>query len=180
MLLLLPPALIVGGALVIRCLARHAGWKTRSEVLHGLRENFERRASKFRILVGFTQVVSRITVTFRLTFPPIVAEWLRWLNVFEFLNVFHFAFIPNCLYSLDYYDQLLCEVLGPAFVLVVALVGFEVTKQRWMYELFLLLSFVCYPAFCDSLFLFFDCKLYEDGETYLGEQLLLIRLTLVD
>ena len=50
-----------------------------------------------------------------------------------------------------------------------------VKTQRWMYEVFLLISFMSYPSFCDSLFLFFDCKLYEDGETYLGKQQLLVR-----
>eukprot|EP00935_MAST-01C_sp_MAST-1C-sp1_P000904 g904.t1 len=136
-------------------------------VLHGLRENFERRASKFRILVGFTQVLSRVPVTFRLTFPPIVTDFLHWLDVFEFLNIFHFAFTPNCLHSLDYYDRLMARVLGPAITLALAYIGHQLTRQQWMYEVFLLLSFVCYPAFCDSLFRFFDCREYEDGERYL-------------
>jgi hypothetical protein len=68
---------------------------------------------------------------------------------------------------MDYYDQLAGKVLGPTFVLLVCYFGFKIGKQRWMYEVFLVLSFVCYPSFCDSLFLFFDCKLYEDGENYL-------------
>jgi hypothetical protein len=108
-----------------------------------------------------------MTVTFRLTYPPIVNKFLQWLVIFEFLNIFHFAFIPNCLYTMDYYDQLAGKVLGPSFVLLVCYFGFKLTKQRWMYEIFLVLSFVCYPSFCDSLFLFFDCKRYEDGENYL-------------
>jgi hypothetical protein len=157
-----PPVVIIGAWLFISWL----GWK-RGDVLDNLRDNFERRASKIRILIGFTQVVSRITVTFRLTFPLIVLDFLRWLNLFEFINIFHFVFIPNCLYSMDYYDQLICEVLGPAAVLVLAFVGYRTYHQQWMYELFLLLSFVCYPSFCESLFRFFDCQEYEDGEKYL-------------
>jgi hypothetical protein len=96
-----------------------------------------------------------------------VNEFLKWLDVFEFFNIFQFAFIPNCLYTMDYYDQLAGKVLGPTFVLLVCYFGFKLGNQRWMYEIFLVLSFVCYPSFCDSLFLFFDCKEYEDGENYL-------------
>jgi hypothetical protein len=162
MFVVVPLVVITSAWLFIRWL----GWKN-DEVLGIVRDNFERRASKIRILIGFTQVVSRIKVTFRLTFPPVVMDFLRWLNVFEFLNIFKFVFIPNCLYSMDYYDQLICEVLGPAVVLVLAFVGYRTYNRQWMYEIFLILSFVCFPAFCESLFRFFDCQEYEDGEIYL-------------
>jgi hypothetical protein len=157
------PLTIIIGAWLFIC---WMGWK-RDEVLGIIQDNFDRRASKIRILIGFTQVVSRITVTFRLTFPPIVMDFLRWLNVFEFLNILQFVFIPNCLYSMDYYYQLICEVLGPAALIMLAFLGYRTYNLRGMYELFLLLSFVCFPSFCESLFRFFDCQDYEDGEEYL-------------
>jgi hypothetical protein len=163
----LPLVAIAGILVFVKLLAHFAQWKTNEEIMSGLQDNFDRRSSKIRILFDFTQVVSRMAVTFRLTFLPIVNEFLEWLDVFEFFNIFQFAFIPNCLYTMDYYDQLAGKVLGPTFVLLVCYFGFKIGKQRWMYEVFLVLSFVCYPSFCDSLFLFFDCKLYEDGENYL-------------
>jgi hypothetical protein len=158
----IPLVIITSAWLFIRWM----GWK-HNEVLGILRDIFERRASKFRILIGFTQIVSRITVTFRLSFPRVVVDLLRLLNVFEFLNIFKFVFIPNCLYSMGYYDQLICEVLVPAIILVLAMAGYRISGKAWMYELFLLLSFVCYPAFCESLYGFFDCQEYEDGQEYL-------------
>jgi hypothetical protein len=107
-------------------------------------------------------------VAFRLTFPTIVNEFLSALSFFELLPIFQFAFVPNCLYSLDYYDQLTVKVLGPTAILFVAYFGYRSdTRQRWMYEIFLLFSFLCYPSFCDSLFRFFDCREYEDNESYL-------------
>ena len=176
-----PFALALVSYIIYRCMVKSTGWTTRPEMLAGLRDNFNRRASKIRILISFTQVISRLQVTFRLTFPPVVMQFLRWFNLFEFLNVFQFAFMPSCLHQLNYYEQLMGKVLMPAVILLAALVGFKATQQRWMYEFFLLLSFVCYPAFCDSLFLFFDCMLYEDGETYLGkQQFLLTRHPLIE
>jgi surface protein len=167
MLIGLPLVTVTGGVVFVKVLAHFADWKPKADVWHGLQANFDRRSSKIRILIGFTQIVSRMAVTFRVTFPPIVNKFLKWLDMFEFLNIFQFAFIPNCLYTMDYYDQLAGKVLGPTFVLFICYFGFKLTKQRWMYEIFLVLSFVCYPSFCDSLFLFFDCKTYEDGENYL-------------
>jgi hypothetical protein len=163
----LPLAIVSGVLISVKVLAHCAGWKTKAEIMNGLQDNFDRRSAKIRILIAFTQVASRFAVTFRLTFPPIVNKFLQWLDVFEFFNIFQFAFIPNCLYTMGYYDQLAGKVLGPAFVLFVCYFGFKFSKQRWMYEIFLVLSFVCYPSFCDSLFLYFDCKTYEDGESYL-------------
>jgi hypothetical protein len=163
----LPLGTVAGGFVFVKVLAHFAEWKTNAKIMRGLQDNFDRRSSKIRILIAFTQVVSRFAVTFRLAFPPIVNKFLQWLDIFEFFNIFQFAFIPNCLYTMDYYDQLAGKVLGPTFVLLVCYFGFKFGKQRWMYEIFLVLSFVCYPSFCDSLVLFFDCKEYEDGENYL-------------
>jgi hypothetical protein len=162
-------AIVAGGLAFVKVLAHFAGWKTKAEIMQGLRDNFDLRSAKIRILIAFTQVVSRLQVTFHLTYPPIVNDFLTRLDIFEFFNIFHFAFIPSCLYTLDYYDQLAGKVLGPTFVLFVCCFGGKIGKQRWMYEIFLILSFVCYPSFCDgSLSMaFFDCEMYEDGELYL-------------
>ena len=74
-----------------------------------------------------------------------------------------------CHFAQRHPDRITGKVLGPAVVLCLSYLGYKVTRQQWMYELFLILSFVCSPAFCDSLFRFFDCKQYEDGVDYLGE-----------
>ena len=50
------------------------------------------------------------------------------------------------------------RVFGPAITLFLAYLGYKKMRRQWLYELFLVLSFVCYPSFCDSLFGFFDCK----------------------
>jgi hypothetical protein len=167
MLALAPPAIFCAGYLFMHFISRWVGWTTNEQIMAGVRDNFDRRASKFRLLVGFTQIMSRIGVTFRITFPPIVMDFMAWLNIFEFVNVFSFAFIPNCLYSLNYYDTLLGSVAGPSFVLLITFVGYKLTRRRWVYEIFLVLSFTSYPSFCDCLFRFFDCEEYADGQVYL-------------
>jgi hypothetical protein len=134
-----------------------------TELSRRLRDNYHARAIKFRILVNFTQVVSRIPVTYRLKFPPNVIAFLSALDFFELLNVFHFIFVPNCFYHLDYYQQLMSQVLLPTAVLIISFAGFRIGKCQWAHEVFLLLSYVAYPALCDSLFRFFDCKVTQSG-----------------
>jgi hypothetical protein len=126
----LPLVILAGIFILVKKLVHFAGWKTKADIMHDLQENFDRRSSKIRILIAFTQVVSRMAVTFRLTYPPIVNEFLKWLDVFEIFNIFKFVFIPNCLYTMDYYEQLAGKVLGPTFVLLVCHLGFKLGKQR--------------------------------------------------
>ena len=87
----LPLVILAGIFILVKKLVHLAGWKTKADIMHGLQENFDRRSSKIRILIAFTQVVSRMAVTFRLTYPPIVNEFLKWLDVFEIFNIFKFV-----------------------------------------------------------------------------------------
>jgi hypothetical protein len=143
----------------------------------------EERTPVLRLLVGFVQVVSRVASTYRLTFPPEVEKFLRSLCFFE-LDLFQvFQFMPTCYYySLSYEWSLFCKVGLPLvlFLCIVLLDLSEYVKRdrveaggrrlTFSYFIFLLGSFFLFPSFCDSLFTFFDCRKYEDGQTYLVVQ----------
>jgi hypothetical protein len=181
---------LIKSDLVARCF----GWESHEHFRHGLRPKLEKRAAKFRILVGFCQVFCRIPVSFRLIFPPQVVVFIEGLVVFEFIDIFRFFVVPNCLFKLTYYVKIVFVVCCPLCVAIIAYVlsGYACTKprgktkkitaskgahssvsgakhkrQQWLFEVALLLAFVCFPSFCHTLFRYFDCQAYEDGYTYL-------------
>jgi uncharacterized membrane protein YczE len=177
-------------------MARCIGWASHDDLKRRMRANFEKRAAKFRILVGFCQVASRVADCFTLSFPPQVLVFLESLVVFEFVDIFRFLVVPNCLFKISYYSRIMlvvCLPLGVAllayafsgymwckpkdkskFKIAVAKSSFVTrvravrdSKSRWLFEVALLLAFTCLPSFCQTLYTYFDCKLYEDGKTYL-------------
>ena len=117
---------------------------------------------------GFVQVASRVSTTFRFTFPAPVRRLLDYLTIFEFINPFNFATSPGCLYSMDVYERLFVQTAVPLMVLGIIYAAYRCTRSSGfksvLFDVFFLLSFVVYPSVNNALFTFFDCKVYEDGE----------------
>jgi len=136
-----------------------------------LRRAVQRRTVPFRTFLGFVQVASRISVTFRFTYPKLVDDFMAMLSLFELGDLLSMIGKPNCLFKISYFDQLFFKVVTPLIVLLV-LFGVhrcskDDLKRDLSFDAFVLVSFIVYPGVCSALFTYFDCKTFEDGKVYL-------------
>eukprot|EP00935_MAST-01C_sp_MAST-1C-sp1_P002358 g2358.t1 len=136
----------------------------------------QERNMPFKIFVGFVQVVSTIPENFRLVFPSIVIdffEFVKYLNVFD---VFSFAAQFRCVLSYNYYFFLFMKNVSPLLLLaclgVVMLLPLSHVTKSLLLNAALLFSLTVYTSMYTSLFQYFDCRGYEDGEMYLVIELL--------
>jgi hypothetical protein len=136
-------------------------------VIDSVHRAFHKRVIKFRILIGLTQVLSRLTVTYRMTFPPIFTRFLSILELAEFVDPFTLLAGLRCLWAPDYYLTLMCKILGPLTILVLLYLIFKLGNSQPAYDIFLLFLYVAFPSFCNNLFRYFDCREYEDNALYL-------------
>jgi hypothetical protein len=132
------------------------------------------RNMPFKIFVGFIQVASTIPDNFRLLYPPLVIDFfafMRYLNVFD---VFTFTANFSCVLSYNYYFMLLLRNIGPLAVLgllvLIMLFGMlhlSRSAKALLLNSALLFSLTVYTSMYTSLFQYFDCRAYEDGQLYL-------------
>jgi hypothetical protein len=136
-----------------------------------LRRAVQRRTVPFRTFLGFVQVASRISVTFRFTYPKLVDDFLAMLSPLELGELLSMIGKPNCLFKVSYFDQLFFKVATPLILLVILFGVHLCSKSSWKRDLsfdaFVLVSFIAYPGVCSTLFTYFDCKTFEDGKAYL-------------
>jgi hypothetical protein len=136
-----------------------------------LRRAVQRRTVPFRTFLGFVQVASRISVTFRFTYPKLVDDFMAMLSLFELGDLLSMIGKPNCLFTVSYFDQLFFKVVTPLIVLLVLFGVHRCSKDDSIRDLsfdaFVLVSFIVYPGVCSTLFTYFDCKTFEDGKVYL-------------
>eukprot|EP00935_MAST-01C_sp_MAST-1C-sp1_P000498 g498.t1 len=93
------------------------------------------------------------------------------MAVFEVIDVFAFVSEPSCLFEPNFFDSLYFKVCAPLAVMCFLAVATNVvtdpkTKAKF-FDLFVVISFSVYPGLCNSLFVYFDCRTYEDHEEYL-------------
>ena len=132
------------------------------------------RNMPFKIFIGFVQVASTIPENFRLIYPPLVIDFfgfMRFLNVFD---VFTFTANFRCVLSYNYYFMLLLKNIGPLVVLgllilimVFGMLHLSQKVKALVLNSSLLFSLTVYTSMYTSLFQYFDCRAYEDGDLYL-------------
>jgi hypothetical protein len=136
-----------------------------------LRRAVQRRTVAFRTFLGFVQVVSRIPITFRFTFPKLVDDFMAVPSFFELGDLLSMIGKPNCLFKVSYFDELFFKVVTPLVVLLLLFGVHRFSKNSssrdLSFDAFVLVSFVMYPGMCSTLFTYFDCKAFEDGNVYL-------------
>jgi hypothetical protein len=125
------------------------------------------RSMKARVLLSFAQICSRTPVTFRLSFPPVVMNFFRYVQFLEVFDIFSFLGNVECLVGSDFIVRLRVKVIGTLVVLVTVAVVHLLTKQAWLFNLLLTLSFLSYSSVTTTLFESLDCQSFEDGKSYL-------------
>jgi len=122
---------------------------------------------KARVLFSFVQIISRVPVTFRLSIPPAVLKFLRYVQFLEIFDLFSFLGNVECLVGSDFISRLVVKVIGTLVVLVAIAISYAVFKKAWLMSSMLTLSFLVYSSVTSTLFQFLDCQTFEDGRTYL-------------
>ena len=96
---------------------------------------------------------------------------MRFLNVFD---VFTFTANFRCVLSYNYYFMLLLKNIGPLVVLglLILIMAFGMlhlsrSVKALLLNAALLFSLTVYTSMYTSLFQYFDCRAYEDGNLYL-------------
>ena len=145
------------------------------EAMHKFRAGWQRRMIAFRTFFGFVQVVSRMSVTYRFTFPPKVQELFDALSFFEYLDFFSVAMRPGCLFQPNFYTRLYTKTLTPLGVLFAIYAAYRCSKslttKGWLFDVMFLISFIVFPSLCNTLFSALDCRMYEDGVRGLARHL---------
>jgi hypothetical protein len=92
------------------------------------------------------------------------------IDVFKFIEYFDILSPlanPKCVFNPTFYDGLLWNVSGPLGLIVGLYVAYYFSRKSWFFDVFMLISFMCYPTLTQQLISYFDCKSYEDGANYL-------------
>jgi hypothetical protein len=131
----------------------------------------QERSMKLRILLAFTQVCTRLRVSFRLVLPAAVVNLFQVLSWFEFFDLFALTASIKCMHVNDLIDTIWVKCVGGMALLMGTFVLARLdpnTKRRraWM-DFVLGFSFLIYPSMTATLFSFFDCKTFEDDRSYL-------------
>ena len=144
------------------------GWWQSKKV--DLKSALEKRTIKMRILLGFVQVLTRMTVAYDLQLPSAVAQFYHALTYLEVIDVTAFIGSAGCVYATSFIDV----VYGQTALAPAALVAFglwylcaSARGRRTCANLALFASFLIYPAITSTLFFAFGCTGYEDGQKYL-------------
>eukprot|EP00937_MAST-01D_sp_MAST-1D-sp2_P007039 g7039.t1 len=102
----LNPAVVA--VLLVMYVARRKAWD--------LRGAWMKRAIKVRILFGFVQVITRMTVAYNLRMPSAVAQFFRYLSFFELIDISSLAVNFSCLIDTNYIDKTYVKLTLAAFV----------------------------------------------------------------
>jgi hypothetical protein len=133
------------------------------------------RNMPFKLLVGYIQVCSTIPENFRLVYPPPVMKLFRLMSWLDIMDIFGFVLNFECFFKPSYFGQLYMKVLGPLALLALFAVAYEVLRTREhsenaaaaVFNTALLLSYSCYLSMVVTLFAYFDCRTFEDDQSYL-------------
>jgi hypothetical protein len=163
-------ALMIFGAFVVLPAILMLGYwwlKKRSLRVNALLDALSRRSVKLKIMIGFVQVLSRMTVSFRLRLPRLSLDFLNLMAYLDIFDIFSMSANMRCVYSSSYYTKLYLQTLGPLLALVLIFGAYRITKNAALYDMALFISFLVYAPTCNALFMYFDCQLFEDGLSYL-------------
>jgi hypothetical protein len=130
----------------------------------------QKRNMPFKIYLGFIQVVASIPENFRLVFPSVVMDFYGFMRYLNFFDVFSFSAHFRCAIDYNYYSFLFSKTFIPLAILgaLITLSIFGPRMERALLVNFaLLFSMTVYTGMYSSLFQYFNCRSYEDGESYL-------------
>merc|ERR1719473_2684699 len=86
----------------------------------------EKVQSKYKILVTFTQILSKVTTIYPLELPPLFTSF--WEN-FGFLSL-ELSFLPlNCVFDSNFHDRLVLATVAPVVVVGGIFLTWAVMRQ---------------------------------------------------
>jgi hypothetical protein len=132
-----------------------------------VQEAFDSRNMTFKILMTFVQILVNLKTTFRISFPIAVLDFFRFMSFFEVFDILPFTMRVGCLVAVDYWQKLYFTTAGPVLLIGVLFIISWSIHSDGIFSLALLLTFIVYSPVCKALFLARDCKMYEDGVSYL-------------